>query len=143
MDITPEAGGTKTNEARPIPIHEHLLELGFLDFVKKCGRGPLFYDPSRRTVDAAKSSQAENRGGDVATWVRTAVKLDPRIRPNHTWRKMFKSLAVEAGIDARLSDWISGHMTQRRKRGAAADYEVPTVNGLASAMKKFPRYPVP
>ena len=142
MDFNPLAGSIKTSEARSVPIHEHLISKGFLDFVRQRGLGPLFFDPSRRKEDSAKSSQAENRGGDVATWVRAAVKLDPRIRPSHTWRKVFKSTAVEAGIDARLSDWISGHMAQRRKRGAAADYEVPTIKGLASAMAKFPRYTV-
>jgi integrase len=142
MDFTPLAGSIKTDEARTVPIHEHLIAKGFLDFVRQRGPGPLFYDPLRRKAGDAKYSQAENRGGDVATWVRAAVNLDPRIRPSHTWRKVFKSIAVEAGIDDRLSDWISGHMTSKRKRGAAAIYEVPTIKGLASAIAKFPRYPV-
>lgn len=43
--ITPEAGSTKDKNARSVAIHDHLIEQGFLKFIKKVGRGPLFYDP--------------------------------------------------------------------------------------------------
>ena len=33
--ITPEAGTVKTNEARVVPLHEHLIQQGFLDMVKQ------------------------------------------------------------------------------------------------------------
>jgi integrase len=45
MLITPAAGTVKTGKARSVPIHEHLIEQGFLQFVKSRGDGPLFYDP--------------------------------------------------------------------------------------------------
>ena len=45
MLITPAAGTVKTGKARAVPIHEHLIEQGFLEFVKSRGDGPLFYDP--------------------------------------------------------------------------------------------------
>src|SRR6202043_3594937 len=34
MKISPEAGTTKTGMARTVPLHEHLIEQGFLTFVK-------------------------------------------------------------------------------------------------------------
>jgi integrase len=43
--ITPEAGGVKTNEARTVPIHEHLIEQGFLVAIRDKPNGPLFYNP--------------------------------------------------------------------------------------------------
>jgi integrase len=143
FDFTPSAGSIKTSEARVVPIHEHLLARGFVEFARKAGAGPLFYDPKRRKKREAAASQAEKRGGDVSTWVREATNLDLRLKPNHTWRIVFKSRAIEVGIDTRSSDWISGHLSRSRKRGAAAFYEVPTVDGLAAAMAKFPCYPVP
>jgi integrase len=143
IDFNPEAGGIKTNEARIVPVHEHLLDLGFPAFATSRGKGPLFYDPTRRQHAGAKRSQAENRSGEIAEWVREIVGLDPRIAPNHTWRRMFKSIAIEAGISTRLSDWLTGHARQKRKRGAAADYEVPTLAALSGAIKKFPRYRLP
>jgi hypothetical protein len=62
---------------------------------------------------------------------------------NHTWRRTFKSIAIEAGISTRLSDWLTGHARQKRKRGAAADYEVPTLAALAKAVRQYPRYQLP
>lgn len=35
--ITPEAGTVKANEARTVPLHEHLIEQGFLAMVKEQG----------------------------------------------------------------------------------------------------------
>jgi integrase len=143
LDFNPEAGGIKTNEARIVPVHEHLVEPGFPAFAASRGKGPLFYDPTRRQHADAKRSQAENRSGEIAEWVREVASLDPRIAPNHTWRRMFKSIAIEAGISTRLSDWLTGHARQKRRRGAAADYEVPTLAALAKAVRQFPRYQLP
>ncbi len=84
IDFNPEAGGIKTNEARVVPIHDHLVELGFPDFAKSCGVGPLFYDPRRRQHANAKRSQAENRSGELSEWVREVANLDRSIAPNHT-----------------------------------------------------------
>lgn len=56
---------------------------------------------------------------------------------------MFKSIAMDAGIDSRLSDTLTGHTSQKRKRGAAAIYEAPTLAALTKAIKQFPRYPLP
>jgi hypothetical protein len=39
MKISPEAGTTKTGRARTVPLHEHLIEQGFLAFVKANGNG--------------------------------------------------------------------------------------------------------
>ena len=43
MKISPEAGTTKTKTARKVPIHEHLIEQGFIDFVRTNGKAALFY----------------------------------------------------------------------------------------------------
>lgn len=44
VKITPEAGTVKNREPRSVPLHRHLIEMGFLDFVKASGTGALFYD---------------------------------------------------------------------------------------------------
>jgi integrase len=58
--ITPEAGDVKTKQARAVPIHEHLIEQGLLDYVKSRGIGPLFYNsgpPSgARNADGTKDA---------------------------------------------------------------------------------------
>ncbi|WP_201861503.1 site-specific integrase [Microvirga soli] len=43
---------TKTGQPRTVPIHEHLIEMGFIDFVRSRKTGPLFYDPKRSTGKA-------------------------------------------------------------------------------------------
>jgi integrase len=52
MRITPDAGTVKTDEARTVPLHQHLIEMGLLDYVAAVARlgkqAPLFYkSPSR------------------------------------------------------------------------------------------------
>ena len=39
MVLTPDAGTMKTRKARTVPIHRHLIEQGFLDFVRSRGKG--------------------------------------------------------------------------------------------------------
>ena len=40
--LTPEAGGIKTNKFRDVPVHEHLLAEGFVEFLKNAPSGHLF-----------------------------------------------------------------------------------------------------
>ena len=40
--FTPEAGGIKNNAFRDVPVHQHLIALGFLDLVERANDGPLF-----------------------------------------------------------------------------------------------------
>ena len=45
MKLTPEAGSIKTGNARTVPLHDHLVAQGFIEFVRGQGDGPLFYNP--------------------------------------------------------------------------------------------------
>jgi hypothetical protein len=47
IHITPEAGTVKTCLERTVPIHEHLIEQGFITFVNQIKRDPLFYRPRK------------------------------------------------------------------------------------------------
>src|SRR3954469_19383573 len=38
---------TKTDTPRKVPLPPHLIEQGFLSFVRACGSKPLFYDEAR------------------------------------------------------------------------------------------------
>src|SRR5690606_31490877 len=42
LTITPEAVTVKDKEAREVPLHPHLVEQGFLEFVEAAPEGPLF-----------------------------------------------------------------------------------------------------
>jgi integrase len=139
--ITPEAGTVKTKQARLVPLHSHLIRQGFLSFVARKGKGPLFYKPP---VHPAKTNSATNPSKarsvkareQLAQWVRNMGVDDPNVKPNHAWRHTFKQLAERNGISERVSDYITGHAPATVSRG----YGAPTLKDMAEALKKFPRY---
>ena len=134
--ITPEAGGTKTNEARTVPIHEHLIEQGFLDAIKDKPDGPLFYNPALERGGSDRG-QYKKVGMFLAAWVRKDVGVtDPNIMPNHAWRHTFKTICLEAEIEERAADYMQGHAS----KGQGRRYGANTIPALATQFAKFPRF---
>jgi integrase len=132
--ITPEAGGNKTNEARTVPLHEHLIEQGFIDAINDKPEGPLFYTPSQGRADKA---QYEKVGTFLADWVRHDVGVKDRaIMPNHAWRHTFKTVSLEVGIEERAADYMQGHAS----KGQGRKYGANTIPALAAQLAKFPRF---
>ncbi len=132
--ITPDAGTVKTGYARAVPLHEHLIAQGFLDFVSAHEDGPLFYNPPQGNAGKKpRYAQARQR---LAAWVRSLGVSDKEVRPNHGWRHTFKQIADQAGITERTSNYITGHAQSNE----GAKYGKPTLAQMAEAMKKFPRY---
>jgi len=148
MRITPEAGAVKGGTARVVPIHDHVIEQGFIDFVKSKGAaGPLFYDPDGGRVDKT-TRDADNpiRGewvkarAKLADWVRELGVTDPNISPTHAWRHTFKRRAARARIEKRIRFGMCGHTL----RDVGDDYETPSVEDLHDEyMAAFPRYELP
>lgn len=141
IGITPEAGTVKGQKARVVPIHSHLIEQGFVDFVKRAGNGPLFYDPAAqraKTIDATDPKKAPwvKSREKLAVWVRDLGVSDPAISPNHAWRHTFKRRAARAQIEKRIRWAMCGHSS----KDIGDDYEIPNVEDLATEMRKFPRY---
>jgi integrase len=138
--LIPSAGTIKSGRARTVPLHEHLIELGFIAFVMARGSGPIFYKPStnKKAVDPLNP----RRGPAVKTrerlgeWVRSLGVTDPELSPSHAWRHTFLSKARQAGIEPALRFGITGHAT--KSEGEA--YGQPEPEELAEALKKFPRY---
>jgi integrase len=144
IQITPSAGTVKSGRAHVVPLHEHLIAQGFLKFVVRYGNGPLFYNPnpSKRSAASAadptkqkkpRAAQARQR---LAKWVRSLGVTDTNIGPNHAWRHLFKRLANRADISERMSDAITGHAP----KSEGARYGAPTIEDMAAALKRFPRY---
>jgi integrase len=141
--ITPEAGTLKTKQAHTVPLHEHLLAQGFLEYVKVKGKGPLFYNP--RSTDATsadpthpKRPPADIVRGVLTRWVRAIGITDPEVSPTHGWRHTFKQRADRYGISERASDAITDHApaTEGRKYGPS------TLADMAKALRQFPRYEI-
>ncbi|MGY4500881.1 integrase [Bradyrhizobium sp. GM24.11] len=143
MKLTPEAGTIKTRQTRIVPIHEHIIAQGFLDMVRRVGRGALFYNPektSRADTDIMKPrrSRAATARAHLSSWVRELGITDPEVSPTHAWRHTFKQRAARCGIAENVHDEITGHAPASEGR----KYTVPTVEDMAAALKKFPRYDV-
>jgi len=141
LRITPEAGAVKGRRARVVPIHDHLVEQGFVAFAEAQGDGPLFYDPNGRRNDVSdpfKPIRAPwvKAREKLAEWVRSLGVTDPNISPVHAWRHTFKRRASRAGIERHVRDAICGH----KLRDVGDKYEAPTVEDMAVALRKLPRY---
>ena len=137
---------TKTYVPRRVPIHEHLLELGLLDYVQSVTEGPLFFDGADPEAldkpdgehDYAKKKPEEMRASELATWVRHVAKLDKDVDPNHFWRHTFKTIAQSRRVrmEERWRDALTGHSV----KSVGRKYEHPDIGDLAEAMALYPRY---
>jgi integrase len=143
MKLTPEAGTMKSRKPRSVPIHEHLIEQGFLEFVKASGDGPLFYNEAKKPAAAddptnppvARYSRARGRLGE---WVRSLGISDAEVLPTHGFRHAFKATAHRAGLSEMVIDAIVGHAPASVGRA----YGEPTLADKAAELAKFPRYRV-
>jgi integrase len=136
--LSPSAGKIKTRKARTVPIHEHLVEQGFLAFVEEMGNGPLFYVLPRRPAGKPEpvQSPAERTRARLGDWVRSLGITDPELSPTHAWRHTFKARAERFGMSEKYSDAITGHAPP----SAGRRYGKPTPEDLAEALRRFPRY---
>jgi integrase len=141
MKLTPEAGSIKTSNARTVPLHEHLMAQGFIEFIQAQGNGPLFYNERAATneeVDPLNPEQSPSikTRGRLGYWVRELGIKDPEVGPTHGWRHLFQQIADRVGIAEKISDRITGHAPASTGRR----YGPATVEDMAEALKRFPRY---
>jgi integrase len=132
--ITPEAGTVKTDEAREVVLHPHLIELGFGEFVNAAPPGHLFLKVGKEGNIRGPLRGLKNR---LAARSRSIVK-DRGVMPNHGWRHRFMTVGREVGIDARVLDAIQGH----RPRSVGESYGEVTTKAIAKAIALLPRYDV-
>jgi integrase len=138
LRITPDAGPVKTDKVRLVPIHSHLVEMGLMDYVAaveaRLGKqAPLFYHPQTKP---SSKPPAVTVSVQLGSWVRGLGISDPDVQPNHGWRHTFLTRATRARIDPRIRDEIVGHVP----RTVADQYEHPSIEDMAEALKRFPRY---
>jgi integrase len=124
--LTPEAGTIKTNEARTVVLHPHLVELGFPAFVEAAPAGHLKDGDMLGPLQGLKYRLGE--------FSRSLVG-DPNVAPTHGWRHRFKTVGMEPGIPTRVLDAIQGHAP----RTAAEGYGEVTTKTMAAAIERLPR----
>ena len=140
LTVTPEAGTVKTNEARDVVLHPHLVEMGFVDFVKAAPNGHLFLRPGADGDEQERVlGPLQGIKNRLAEFAREIV-TDTGVAPNHGWRHRFKPIGTRAGIERRVLDVISGHALEGRT--VADGYHGVELEDQAAALAKYPRYEV-
>ena len=93
LRITPEAGSVKTRKPRTVPLHEHLIELGLVDYARSRGKRALFFD-SEYAGPGDPTHPLPHPSNEVVKligrWVRGLGLKDKELRPNHSWRHTFR-----------------------------------------------------
>jgi integrase len=107
LRITPDAGSTKTGRFRDVPLHPHLIEQGFVTFVQRQKKGPLFYNADRAIKKKHRAHKTRAEG--MAEWVRSIGLTDMRVDPNHGWRHRFKTEARRCQMASDVRDYVQGH----------------------------------
>ncbi|MDR9774321.1 tyrosine-type recombinase/integrase [Rhizobium hidalgonense] len=136
IKITPEAGTVKDAEFREVPLHEHLVEMGFPSFVSSAGDGHLFMKLFGDSEDARRRAWRTTKNR-VTEFVREVV-TDKDVQPNHGWRHRFRTVAREVGISRDISFAITGH----ESKDEGDKYGTVTIKAKAGGLARFPRYTV-
>ena len=102
--ITPDAGTVKTRSTRVVPLHEHLLAQGFLNFSRTKDKGPLFYEAKEgrllhdEPTNPRKPRYVKARE-HLADWVRSLGSSPKRRR---AYSRCPKAQAAEQTLTLRL-----------------------------------------
>lgn len=133
MRLTPDSGSIKSGLYRDVPLHQHLLDRGFLEFVARSDDGPIFYANSPRS---GITPPAKTVAGRVGGWLRGLKIFAASVQPNHGWRHRFKSVSLELGLDQRICDAIQGHAA----RTAGERYGDVSLLAKSRLINAMPRY---
>ncbi|SFM08200.1 DUF6538 domain-containing protein [Methylorubrum salsuginis] len=134
LRITPEAGTVKTKQAREVPLHPQLVELGFPAFVEG-GRGErLFIVPDVKGQIAGPLQGVKNR---LSEFARHHV-IDPGVSPNHSWRHRFRTVATEAGVSGNVIDALCGWSA----KSVGERYGSVSLKARTDAIMRLPRIEV-
>jgi integrase len=125
---------------RQIPLHPHMLKIGFLDYVadlRAKGAAWLFPDLDHESRHGPGHQFSKWWGG----WMDKHGLSDPAIS-HHSWRHTWKRRARASSVKEEMHDVISGHKglaSVSRTYGEGADIE-----DLARdmALIEFPAFPV-
>lgn len=133
IGITPEAGSVKTGQFRHVPLHPQLVEMGFLEFVRRSPEGPLFFPATRQ---GGKRHPAKAVSTLLAKWIGGLGVVEKGVAPNHGWRHRFKTVARDVGIDFETREALQGHSLTT----AGQRYGTISLAVKKRAIDKLPRY---
>lgn len=117
--FTPEAGEGIKGDARTVPVHPRLIDLGFLAFVQGAPAGPLFFAPRQNRRANAKIAQSDLLARELAEWAGKVVEAPGLGKVLHAIRHRFMTYCRHAGIEEQYVEAIAGHApgSQNREYG--------------------------
>ena len=120
---------------RIFPLHQQVIEEGFIDYWQSLPPGPLF---------PAFSLGQDNRRGDAASriiseWVRGLGIKNPsprlRYKPNHSFRNYVKTQWRNAKIEEETHNAITGHGSSKDESRNYGEYDLKL---MLEAIEKLP-----
>jgi len=147
--ITGDAGTVKTDGTWHVPLHPHLIEQGFLDFVDAADDGHLFLTPrpDLYRADGKLSRTKDPRGilgplqsvkNKLAEFARDVMPDPNGPAPNHGWRHYFKARG-RGLIDPTVLDAFGDHAPRSIAERYGRDE---LFKAMVDALGKIPRYEV-
>lgn len=119
---------------RRVPLHDHLLTLGFLEYVADQPKdGQLFPHLSPNS----DGYYGVNWGKAWARYLREIAELDSPASPSHGFRHSFKTLSRQVGMPEDIHDAITGHSNG----GVGRDYGSMPLSRIAIELRKYPTAP--
>ena len=121
----------QANSRRRVPLHDDLIELGFLRYVEELPK-------AGRLFPALKAHRSNGYGHAVGRawgkYLENEVGLESEADPAHGFRHTFKGLCREVYVEASVIDWITGHADPN----VGALYGPQPLQRMAEELKKFP-----
>ena len=125
----PKQPGENQHSKRIVPVHQHLIDLGFLDHVDKLrshGQERLFPD-----------WEPEDK---INRWFlrkyRSQVGIDDSRKVFHSFRHTLKTALARYGVNRDVSDLITGHKDQSVGGISIGDASVTMVKAMAEGLNR-------
>ncbi len=129
-----EGQSIKMGNTRQFPIHSHLIELGFLDFVQSRAY-QLFTDKSE-----VNRKYSYNYGRWWGNYIREHGLTRRGIKPTHSFRHSLVTLFRDLDIREEIQDSILGHNENSPDRAKASHgYGEKSVEAQRRAIEQIPR----
>ncbi|HGE7387392.1 TPA: DUF6538 domain-containing protein [Yersinia enterocolitica] len=129
-----EGQSIKMGNTRQFPIHSHLIELGFLDFVQS-STNQLFAYKSE-----VNRKYSYNYGRWWGNYIREHGLTRQGIKPTHSFRHTLVTLCRNLGVREEIQDSILGHNDNSPTREKASHgYGEKTVEAQRNVIEQIPR----
>jgi site-specific recombinase XerD len=137
---------TKGDYERVVPVHSHLIEQKFREFVAQRAKAglPLFYNPKRARGGDNANPQWQKIAQRLGDWVVKSLRITG-VKPNHGWRHRFKSVARHVHMHPEVEKFITGHGGSDDPNVIAKvsmDYGDAWVKTLKKTIEMYPRYDI-